>query len=243
MSKDRKPIYRVIAATLVDGIASEEYPVGSYLPTEHELSRKHSVSRATVTLAFRELEALGLIYRRPRRGTQVTSRFPMRNQLEEGGVLHDWAHYGVKFVFEVLNKGRDTLPLVARENDSVDAENWLRLSGRRLRPRTNGATCTVDAFIHPDYADIEEDVAQKPPRVFSLIEARYGFLVTAVDQELRVVPMAKESADVLGAEPGSCSVQVLRWYRGPRNKLVEFTLDTHPAHLFRYRTRTRRTAE
>src|ERR671934_2452266 len=55
---------RVRAAILVGDL-----PVGSQLPTEHELVRQFGVSRATVREGLRLLEADGLIVTRPgRRG-------------------------------------------------------------------------------------------------------------------------------------------------------------------------------
>jgi DNA-binding GntR family transcriptional regulator len=234
------PLYRRIADSLVEGIASAKYPVGTNLPTEHELSAKLNVSRATIVAALDQLENLGLVYRRPRLGTQVASRFPMKNAVEEGSVLHDWARYGVEYFFEVLRKDSVPLPRAARENGTASSKKWLRLSGWRVKPRSNRSICTVDVYVHPDYIGIDADVPRRPPRIFSLIEARYGFLVTAVDQELRAVQIASEPARILGVQPGTCALEILRWYRGPRNKLVEFTVDTHPADRFTYRTRMHR---
>jgi len=239
MTRRKLPLYRKIANSLVEAITSAKYPVGSNLPTEHELSAKLKVSRATIVASLDELERLGLVYRRPRVGTQVASRFPVTNQVEEGSVLHDWARYGVEYFFEVLRKERVPLPREAGD-DPARARNWLKLSGRRVRPRSNRPICTVDVYVHPDYVEIEPEVPRRPPRIFSLIEARYGLLVASVEQELRAIPIGKGPAGHLGVEAGSCALEILRWYRGPRNKLIEFTVDTHPADRFTYRTRLHR---
>ncbi|HKS61575.1 MAG TPA: GntR family transcriptional regulator [Xanthobacteraceae bacterium] len=239
MARRKLPLYRKIANSLVEGITSAKYPVGSNLPTEHELSARLKVSRATIVAALDELERLGLVYRRPRVGTQVASRFPVTNQVEEGSVLHDWARYGVEYFFEVLHKQHVSLPREAGE-DPARTRNWLKLSGRRVRPRSNRPICTVDVYVHPDYVAIEPDVPRRPPRIFSLIEARFGLLVASVEQELRAIPIGKGPARHLGVEAGSCALEILRWYRGPRNKLIEFTVDTHPADRFTYRTRLHR---
>lgn len=239
MAQRSLPRYRQIANSLIEDISAAKYPVGTNLPTEHELAARLKVSRATIVVALDELERLGLVYRRPRVGTQVASRFPVTNQVEEGSVLHDWARYGVEYFFEVLRKEHVQLPRAAGE-DPARARKWLKLSGRRVRPRSNSPICTVDVYVHPDYAAIEPDVPRRPPRIFSLIEARYGLLVAAVEQELRAIPIGKGPAKHLGVEPGSCALEILRWYRGPRNKLVEFTVDTHPADRFTYKTRLHR---
>ncbi len=157
MARRKLPLYQRIADSLVEGIASAKYPVGTNLPTEHELSAKLNVSRATIVAALDQLEILGLVYRRPRLGTQVASRFPMKSAVEEGGVLHDWARYGVEYFFEVLKKDTVSLPRAARENGVASSRKWLRLSGGRVKPRSNRSICTVDVYIHPDYAAIEPD--------------------------------------------------------------------------------------
>jgi hypothetical protein len=46
----------------------------------------------------------------------------------------------------------------------------------------------------------------------------------------------------LSVEEGAPGVQILRWYLGPKDKLLEFTIDVHPAEHFYNRTRTHRGA-
>lgn len=58
------------------GIQRGEWAVGSTLPTTRELARQHSVGLATVQSVLQELEAHGLVERRPRQGTVVKSRTP-----------------------------------------------------------------------------------------------------------------------------------------------------------------------
>ncbi|MEZ5863088.1 MAG: GntR family transcriptional regulator [Geminicoccaceae bacterium] len=50
-------LFRQIADPLADAIASGELPVGSRLPTEATLARRHGVSRHTVREALGELRA------------------------------------------------------------------------------------------------------------------------------------------------------------------------------------------
>ena len=54
----------------MDGV----YPVGSQLPTEHELCERFSVSRYTVREALRRLREDNLVSSRPRAGTLVVPR-------------------------------------------------------------------------------------------------------------------------------------------------------------------------
>jgi GntR family transcriptional regulator len=228
---------RQIADTLIEAITSAKYPIGSTLPNEHQLSAKFKVSRATVAVALRYLEELGMVYRRTRTGTQVVSRFPLKNQIEDGSVFHDWARYGVEYVFEVLRKEKCSLPSIAGPKTAHDAGKWLHLAGHRLTAQFRAPICTVDIYVHPDYAGIGNQISDKPPRIFSVIEARHGVLIKTIEQELKAISIDAEAAAELGVKVGSPALQMLRWYRGAKDKLIEFIIVTHPADRFTYKSR------
>ena len=69
-------LYRQVYDALRDRIEDGTYAVGDRLPSEAELSREYSVSAITVKRALDLLRADGLIVRRPRLGTFVTSARP-----------------------------------------------------------------------------------------------------------------------------------------------------------------------
>ena len=226
-----------IADTLLEAITSAKYPIGSTLPNEHQLSARFKVSRATVSVALRHLEELGLVYRRPRTGTQVVSRFPLKNQIEDGSVFHDWARYGVEYVFEVTRKEMCDLPRVADHKATSERRKWLHLVGHRLTAQSREPICTVDIYVHPDYAKIGNRLTATPPRIFSVIEAQHGVLIKAIEQELKAIGIDARAAAALGVAPGSPALQMLRWYRGAKDKLIEFIVVTHPADRFTYKSR------
>lgn len=63
--------YLKVARTLRKEIADGVYPIGSQLPTEHELCERFNVSRYTVREALRRLREDNLVASRPRAGTVV----------------------------------------------------------------------------------------------------------------------------------------------------------------------------
>lgn len=238
MARRKAPLHRRIANTLIEAITSAKYPIGSTLPTEHQLSARFKVSRATVAVALRHLQELGLVYRRTRTGTQVVSRFPLKNQIEEGSVFHDWARYGVEYVFEVLRTERCGLPSIAgKKGAGRDSRKWLHLAGHRLTAQSREPICTVDIYVHPDYAGIENHISNTPPRIFSVIEARHGMLIRTIEQELKAIPIDAAAAAELRVEAGSPALQMLCWYLGTKDKLIEFIVVTHPADRFTYKSR------
>jgi len=70
----KQTAYRDLAQTLRGDITSGKWKAGSRLPTEMELAEMHGVSRITVRHALQLIEAEGLIRRRPKLGTFVSSQ-------------------------------------------------------------------------------------------------------------------------------------------------------------------------
>src|ERR1700739_1565704 len=66
--------YLQIARTLRKEIVDGVYPVGSQLPTEHQLCERFAVSRYTIREALRRLREENPVAARPRAGTRVVPR-------------------------------------------------------------------------------------------------------------------------------------------------------------------------
>ena len=71
-----EPRYAALARQIAQDITGGQHPVGSLLPGEIELAEQHGVSRATVRMAMRQLQDMGLISRRKRAGTRVEASQP-----------------------------------------------------------------------------------------------------------------------------------------------------------------------
>lgn len=72
--KPKQTAYQKLAHTLRNRITSGTWAAGSRLPTEMKLVEAHCVSRITVRHALQLLEQEGLILRRPKLGTFVSSQ-------------------------------------------------------------------------------------------------------------------------------------------------------------------------
>jgi GntR family transcriptional regulator len=233
------PKYKKIARDLQARIADKTYPVGSQLPTEHELMARLNVSRSTVNSALDHLQSIGLVYRRPRSGTRVISRFPMRSEIE-GVVLNDWAQYGVGYEFRVDDIRLEPLPDIANNTEARFEDPWLLLKGARIDIKTREMLCTVDLYVNPKFSAIRDRITEYPPRIYTIIEEQFGPQVAIIDQELRAAMLDESKARALGALPNTPCIQVMRWFTDAHRGLVEFTIDTHPGDRFKYRTRTYR---
>lgn len=82
------PLYRQIEAYLRQSIMGGTLPAGTRLPAARGLAQDLGVSRITVENAYADLEAAGLVARRPGSGTYVSPSQPLHLQPLEAG--HDW---------------------------------------------------------------------------------------------------------------------------------------------------------
>lgn len=89
-------LYQQIADQLRRLIERGEFPPGSYLPAERELSQQFGVSRTSVREALIALEVLGLVRVRVGDGAQVQAQAPRSAQgdgshvLEQAARSHPW---------------------------------------------------------------------------------------------------------------------------------------------------------
>ena len=88
-----QPRYIVLAQSLMDAIGAGKFPVGSLMPTEHDIALQHSVSRHTVREALRLLQDQGMITRQAGIGTRVTSAEPLSNYVQTDVGTSDLRRY------------------------------------------------------------------------------------------------------------------------------------------------------
>ena len=124
------PRYRQLTATLRARIAAGEYPVGSLLPTELEISRNFGVSRHPVRAALRILNGAGLIQRRRRVGTIVTARGEPEEFVQPLLGFQEIIHY-VHDIRLVAASYDSPFDCKLAEELKLDRARWLRIEGLR----------------------------------------------------------------------------------------------------------------
>ncbi len=85
---NKPPIRQSTLSSQILGIFMEQIKDGTFspevpLPTEYQLASNYKVSRATIRSAMDKLEAMGLIARRPGRGTFIRSNSNLSNPLNQ----------------------------------------------------------------------------------------------------------------------------------------------------------------
>jgi DNA-binding GntR family transcriptional regulator len=226
------PRYRQLTATLRAAIAAGEYPVGTLLPTEIEISRRFGVSRHTVRDALRILNGAGLIQRRRRVGTIVTARS------EPGEFVQPLPGFE-----EVLRYGRD-IRLIADTYDApfacplatelgLDPAQWLRIEGRRgPEDRLIGVTT---AIVRRDRMPGRAELESADMSLGELMERNAEIAVGRIDQEISAVVIDRQSARALKSAVGAPALRARRLYYEKTGALFLAAESLHPADRFSYR--------
>ena len=235
------PLYLQVAKVLKEEILAGNFPVGSLLPTEHELRARFAVSRFTVREALRQLREDGLVASRQGAGTVVVpAAAPDAYELHAMSIndlLAFTTH--TKYAIE-LNK---MLPmedeLAARIGVPAGAE-WLAIRGYRYAEGEEAPVCWTEYYINREYAAVGRLLPRHQGPIFPLIEDLFAVSIAEVQQEITSMLMPREQANRHKVREGSAALAVRRIYRMADGKVVQVTISIYPASRFRLSMTMRR---
>ncbi|WP_343699011.1 GntR family transcriptional regulator [Caulobacter sp.] len=241
-----KPVkrYAAVAKRLAEEIAAGVYPVGGNLPNEPALAESLGVSRTTLRAALVELQELGIVSRRPNRGTRVESAKPVEGR----------AHYvqAIGSIESLLHYASSTQRLVqsielvvideeaAKLFDVAPGSRWLRVAQLRRDPDKPKAppACWTDVYVRADFAEtIQARPIGELGAIIELIEEAAGRRVVEIEQALRATGVPACHAQALLALVDDHALEVTRKYYFAAGELVEFSVSLYPADRFTSVTR------
>jgi GntR family transcriptional regulator len=226
------PRYRQLTATLRAAIASGEYPVGSLLPTEIEISQRFGVSRHTVRDALRILNGAGLIQRRRRVGTIVTARDEPREFVQPLPGFDELLRYSrdIRLLVETYDA-----PFACKlaEDLNLEPKKWMRIEGRRgPEERLIGVTTVI---IRRDCAPPRAELEGAEVSLGELLERKSDLAVGRIDQEISAVTIDRHSARILKSASGAPALCARRLYYETDGEHFLALESLHPADRFSYR--------
>ncbi len=232
-----RPRYQQLAAELKQAIASGQYPVGSQLPTEHELCALHEVSRFTARAAIEELVTAGLVTRRQRTGTIVIATPDQANYSLDLASIHDLMQYVQKTSLHFAYVGRVELDAEkARDFGDSAGSSWIYAVGLRRIGDAHGRPIGLTRlFLNPVLDGIEARLRSRKSAVYALIESDYGLVIDRVEQQMSGALLDTDDAANLGAVAGSAALRIERRYFAADGRLLEYADTVHPADRFGYR--------
>jgi DNA-binding GntR family transcriptional regulator len=233
--------YLQVARTLRKEIVDGVYPVGSQLPTEHELSARFEVSRYTVREALRRLRDDNLIASRPRAGTLVVPRPASNSYAQDVISINDLIAFAAGTQFAIESNATVTIDgeLAARTGLEVGTE-WLGVRGYRQADGASAPICRTEYYINRAFAAVGRLLQRHSGPIFPLIEDLFGVSVVEVHQEIAAVVIPPELAAGLKVEAGTAALQMQRTYKTSDGEIAQVTINTHPSSRFRHAMTMRR---
>lgn len=228
-------VARALRKDIVDGV----YPVGSQLPTEHELCQRFSVSRYTVREALRRLRDDNLVSSRPRAGTLVVPR--TSSDAYDVMSINDLVAFAIDARFVIESIAMVTVDdELATRTQLGKGQEWLAVRGFRETEDAEFPLCRTEYYINRAFAAVGRLLQRHSGPIFPLIEDLFGLRIVEVHQEIAAVLISPALAAGLAIEPGTPALEVHRTYTTSDGQVAQLTINTHPASRFRHSMTMRR---
>jgi len=227
------PRYVQVADALIRDIETDRYPVGTLLPSEHELSDRYGVSRHTLREAMRRLAERGLISRKQGIGTRVTSRTADTRYVASINALED--------LFEYTQQTR--LDVIAERIISADAElagflgckpgqRWLCFETRRYPIDGALPIAHMTSYLSPAFEGIRDHLHEEGVSIYRLLQQHYDAHIADVRQRAEAIALSPGIAALLATDAGAPALRVSRLYTDADGRLVTASVNIHPGDRF-----------
>ena len=233
--------YLQVARTLRKEIVDGVYPVGSQLPTEHELCERFSVSRYTVREALRRLRDDNLVASRPRAGTLVVPRVSSDSYVQDVMSINDLLAFAAGAQFAI-----ESTKMVAIDDELADltgltkGDEWLTVRGFRHADGAESPVCWTEYYINRSFAAVGRLLQRHTGPIFPLIEDLFGVSIVEVHQEITAIAISPALAKSLRVVAGTPALEVRRTYTTSDGEVAQVTVNTHPGSRFRHSMTMRR---
>ena len=195
--EDHQKLYMQLYEILRKKIESNEWAVGSQIPTEEDLCRMFSVSRATVRTAVMELVRQGYLRRQQGKGTfifrnVISEGLTMLTSIKESLLEED----GQSFSSKVL--ARTVMMPVDGLHTKLDiSEDKHVIYIKRLWTTDEKPVLLQEIYIphHICPLLLEEDIENNS--LFDLFERKYGIKITRVENYMETTRLEKDESMLL----------------------------------------------
>ena len=233
--------YLQVARTLRKEIVDGVYPVGTQLPTEHELRERFGVSRYTVREALRRLRDDNLVSSRPRAGTMVVARDASNSYAQEVMSINDLLAFAAGARFAIDSNAMVTVDDdLAGHTGLLTGTQWLAVLGTREVDGDPVPICRTEYYVNRAFAAVGRLLHRHDGPIFPLIEDLFGVSVVEVHQEISAVSVSAALADRLKVGQGSAALEMRRTYTTSDGEIAQVTVNTHPSSRFRHSMTMRR---
>jgi len=232
----RRPRYKTLAASLIQSIRTGQYPIGSLLPTEAELSVHFDVSRHTVRQALQRLQQMRLVESEHGIGSRVVGKASDNRYAMVLNGFSDFWRYVQETKIDILSiTEADAQDAPACPTNYPTPDRWLVIEGlRTARALPREPVGWGKTFLHPEYRSLGKRTDRTDIPLWVRIERKFNRKLTVVHQEISAVEIPGKICRLLKVPSRSIGLQIARWYVDDRNQLMEVALNLHPANRFKF---------
>lgn len=230
------PVYRRVARALAKRIEHGSWPPGTKIPSERELAEEFTISRMTARASVDVLVDHGLVQRRERIGAfvappklvyDVTTPAGLSDQLKEAGMIPGAAVWDSATIDaeELSPSVRELLGLA--DGNSVHRVQRLRTAGDEPIALENSY---FPAALFPDLLECDLTAS-----IYELMRERFHRGPARSVQEVDVLPLGVDTAQILGASPDSPALVVERCSWDAEGIPIEFARDIYRSDRIKLR--------
>lgn len=238
-----EPAFRRVWSDLRAQILALEFPAGTALPTEAEITRKYSVSRQTVRRAFQDLVAEDLVFRVPGRGTFVTPS--SGRYLRQFGSVEDLMALSADSQLQVLNPLAAAVDPTAAgrlrlSDDSVARTSFIRIHQGEAFSHT---TAYLPPRVRAELGEITELASPgtvSPVTLIGLLDRALQAPIRDAEQSITVAAAPVEVTRSLDLPPETAVLRIDRMYFDTAGEPVELAISHFHPDRYSYRVRLRR---
>lgn len=242
-----EPRYAELTRSLIAGIATGRYPVGSNLPGETDLADEFQISRGTVRVALGKLQDLGLISRRKRAGTKVEAMQPLTatygptiSSVEE---LIQYSKNSTRIIHSIKNVIVDQA--LAAHLGVIPGSEWMEISASRSpSEEVSQPMAWWTVYVgKSDGARIRSRLKTDQRLVCDLIRDATGRVLVEVRQVIRAIGVPERLAERLEVAVDAHALEFTRQYFDHTGDLFQVAVSVHPAERSAYSTVLKRQAQ
>lgn len=216
--------HSVLADELQQEIVSGAYNVGERFPTEADLQERFGVGRYTVRKALKVLTERGMIARKRKSGSVVTSTKPLSQYIHSLRDIRGLTEFGRSTDLAIKQQGF----VVLEKTDQDTGGRYYRLAGLRRRKADNMPLCWSEILVAEAYADIRNQGTGDDSPIYEKILEKYELKLGYVEQSVSAIPLNPAMRDLLEAGEEVAALMVERKYFEAGGTVFERSRNIYP---------------
>lgn len=227
-----EPAYVRVANALREAIASGSLEPGDQLPSEHELTEQHGVSRTTIRKALDQLVTANLIRRHQGLGTFVAPQGLSHGLGDLRSFTDVMRERGIDSGIHDVSVSIDLEPPLEAREHLRGSRIWLV---SRTRTGDGRPFCTQDSWL-PDQLGslIEASELEDRQSLYALLGDVGGVAPDEATEIIRAEAADAVDARRLQVARGAPLIVIYRWTQDRRGLPIEYTRSASPGDRYEY---------